>query len=729
MDKLSVKFSNCYGIKKLEYDFDFSKHKNYLIYASNGMMKTSFTKTFKALSLGKKPADEIFQKKTLCEVKVDEEIINKDDIFVISSYEDEYISPNSAKLMVHKDLRKKYDTAIEDIAKARTTLFSAMDAILKDSSSASDLIAQFLKCNPIDIVANLFELYQQGVLAEDSFNINFDIIKYSDVFNEGVKKFVSDSKNLEQIKEYEKRYNELLEKSAIYKRGVFSHNNAESISQNLISNGFFSAEHKIYLHGIDKQIQSAEELSQIIKEEKQKIFADEKLQSKFEKINTALGKRTLGNFRAAIELDKEIIPQLTDYDVFMRKVWVDILKQVESELIEVIEEYKKCQHTITEIKKQANNERTQWDNVLDVFKARFTAPFTIEVPNKDDVAFADKMPEFVFKYIDTETNEEMEVPRKDLEKVLSQGEKRALFLLNIINELEALKLLKKPCLVIADDIAESFDYKNKYAIIEYLQEMMSDENFHFVVLTHNFDFYRTVAKRAKDYVFPQMVQRKKNGIEITMPKYVFKNPFEIMKKGMLDNNKYDILTSIPFVRNLIEYTKGESCDEYLKLTSLLHVKKDTKNLTLKNLEDIFNNELKMETKLGFSNGKEDESVFNLIKSSAKEISQNVRDEVDLSGKIIVSMAIRLLIEDYLIDELGLRDKEELLEINNNQTGVLVNKYKAKFPERTQTIMTLNKVLLMSSENIHLNSFMFEPLIDMSNHSLFDLYGEVLMLTQ
>ena len=249
------------------------------------------------------------------------------------------------------------------------------------------------------------------------------------------------------------------------------------------------------------------------------------------------------------------------------------------------------------------------------------------------------------------------------------------------------------------------------------------------MLTHNFDFYRTVAKRAKDYVFPQMVQRKKNGIEITLPKYVFKNPFEIMKKGMLDNNKYDILTSIPFVRNLIEYTKGESCDEYLKLTSLLHVKKDTKSLTLKNLEDIFNNELKMETKLGFSNGKEDESVFNLIKSSAKEISQNVRDEVDLSGKIIVSMAIRLLIEDYLIDELGLRDKEELLEINNNQTGVLVNKYKAKFPERTQTIMTLNKVLLMSSENIHLNSFMFEPLIDMSNHSLFDLYGEVLMLTQ
>ena len=69
---------------------------------------------------------------------------------------------------------------------------------------------------------------------------------------------------------------------------------------------------------------------------------------------------------------------------------------------------------------------------MEVFKARFTAPFTIEVPNKEDVAFIDKMPEFIFKYIDFETKEEVIVQRKELEKVLSQGEKRALYLLNIM---------------------------------------------------------------------------------------------------------------------------------------------------------------------------------------------------------------------------------------------------------------------------------------------------------
>ena len=36
MKKVSIKMANCYGIKQLEYVFDFEKCKNYLIYASNG---------------------------------------------------------------------------------------------------------------------------------------------------------------------------------------------------------------------------------------------------------------------------------------------------------------------------------------------------------------------------------------------------------------------------------------------------------------------------------------------------------------------------------------------------------------------------------------------------------------------------------------------------------------------------------------------------------------------
>ena len=365
---------------------------------------------------------------------------------------------------------------------------------------------------------------------------------------------------------------------------------------------------------------------------------------------------------------------------------------------------------------------------MEVFKARFTAPFTIEVPNKEDVAFIDKMPEFIFKYIDFETKEEVIVQRKELEKVLSQGEKRALYLLNIIYDLEALKMANKSCIIIADDIAESFDYKNKYAIIEYLQEMMNNSNSHFIVLTHNFDFYRTVASRASDKIHPQMVQRAEHKIEIVNPKYIFHNPFEEIKRGMKNNEDKSIITAIPFVRNLIEYTEGSGCDNFIMLTSLLYEKENTKNIKLKDLEKIYNEELIMDTPLNFAKDKEGTSVYKMILKLAKDISQeNNREAIDLTGKIIISLAIRLLAERYLIDVLTDGGKETLPTINGNQTGKLIEMYKNKFADKWQTISTLNKVLLMSSENIHINSFMFEPLIDMSIISLINLYGEVSIL--
>jgi hypothetical protein len=46
MKSLCVGFGNCYGIKKLNHQFDFSKSAVYAIYAANGMMKSSFAQTF-----------------------------------------------------------------------------------------------------------------------------------------------------------------------------------------------------------------------------------------------------------------------------------------------------------------------------------------------------------------------------------------------------------------------------------------------------------------------------------------------------------------------------------------------------------------------------------------------------------------------------------------------------------------------------------------------------------
>ena len=727
MKKVALDFQNCYGIKKLNYEFDFNKHPNYILYASNGMMKTSFTKTFKALSNKKKPTDEVYERKTICDVKVDEVAILPEQIFVINSYEDEYISPNSAKLMVKKELRKEYDVAMAAITDSKNRFFDAINELLCENQIADTLLSEFLNCQPVDIIDVLSKEVQNEILKEDMFEIDFNNLKYSDVVSDAIETFLSESKNLELIKEYTDRYNELLEKSPIFKRGVFSHNNADAISQSLSTNGFFDANHTVYLDGIDKKIESANDFSATLDEEKEKIFSDESLKKKFEKINSTLGKRALVSFRSFIEKHPDAIPLLTDYSTFKRKIWVSILKKLEQELLTLIELYGKTQSVIAEIKERAKEEKTQWDYVLEIFKARFSVPFTIEVPNHEDVYLLGSLPEFIFKYVDSDTGEEAEIPRKNLEKVLSQGEKRALFLLNIINDLEAIKLSGQPCLIIADDVAESFDYKNKYAIIEYLQEMMEDENLRFIILTHNFDFYRTVANRAKEKVFPQMVQRIQNGIEITNPKYVFKNPFEEMKKGMKNNIDKDVITSIPFVRNIIEYTRDADTDEnYNLLTSLLHIKASTKTITLKNLENIFNNEIKDAKELTFSKDREDMPVYDLIISLARSEAQATKESIELDGKIIISMAIRLLAEEFMIDKLTSKSMT-VNDISKNQTGVLLQRFKEAYPDEIENIKTMNKVVLMSSENIHINSFMFEPLIDISIKSLIQLFGQICII--
>ena len=729
MKKVSIKMANCYGIKQLEYVFDFEKYKNYLIYASNGMMKTSFTKTFSALRAGKKPSDEVYGKKTTCDVFNDDDPILGENIFVINSYEDEYISPNSAKLMVHRELRQKYDDAIQNVNSAQNILWTALQAFFLDSGDFSAELSSLFSCAPVDVLEQIKKQIERGLLDEDSFELDFLKLKYADAFNSNVEAFVKEPKNIAQITEYENRYNELLEKSPIFKRGVFSHNNADIVTESLNSNGFFGANHSLVLHGVDRVIETSDDLLDAIQTEKKKIFADEKLKKSFEKINAALGKRTLIQFRSVIEAHPEIIPELSDYLAFKRKVWVGLLNKVKTELDKVILEYEKCQTLIETIKEEANRQHSQWDIVLDIFKSRFTVPFTISVPNKNDVALLGEMPEFVFKYKDMETGDEQEISRKNLERVLSQGEKRALFLLNIINDLEALKLSGKEYLIVTDDIAESFDYKNKYAIIEYLQEMMEAANLKFVVLTHNFDFYRTVALRAKGKVRPAMVQRVNNGLEIGDPKYVYKTPFELIRKGIKRHNDKDLITSIPFVRNIIEYTSGtDNNTNYQLLTSLLHLKSTTKTITFKQLEDIYKDELR-DVDFDFSESRETDKVYYLILNEAKKIRFNNNDAMDLDGKVVISMAIRLLAEEYMINQLLAVGcpRESIEEISTMQTGGLVELFKKFCPTQTGELKTLNKVLLMSSENIHINSFMFEPLIDISIKSLVDLFGDICIL--
>src|SRR5580692_10881671 len=105
-------------------------------------------------------------------------------------------------------------------------------------------------------------------------------------------------------------------------------------------------------------------------------------------------------------------------------------------------------------------------------------------------------------------------------------------------------------------------------------------------MTHNFDFFRTIESRFVGYSHCLMAAKIKGGIALekaTGIKNVFVNDW---KKEFFTAPKKKI-ASIPFLRNLVEFTRGETDQNFVKLTSLLHWKADTAAITVGDLDAIY----------------------------------------------------------------------------------------------------------------------------------------------
>lgn len=75
----------------------------------------------------------------------------------------------------------------------------------------------------------------------------------------------------------------------------------------------------------------------------------------------------------------------------------------------------------------------------------------------------------------------------------------------------------------------------------------------------------------------------------------------------------------------------------------------------------------------------------------------------------------------------INDPAFVAAITSNQTAALLRKFQEQFPTERDVLSTLQSVALMTPENIHLNSFMYEPILDMSDVHLRKLYCAVLDL--
>ena len=720
--KLSVKLENCYGIHNLKHTFDFDDCSNYIIYAPNGTMKSSFAQTFKDFSEGIESLDRIYPERlTKRELHTETGLpFSSNNIFVIEPYNRDYESQQVSTLLVNKELKRKYDEIYNNINEIKNSLLSKLKTL---SGLKADEVEPFFSKDITQDSKSFFKaftrVYAEVIEAKDT---PLSAIKYSKIFNPKIINELEKEEFRNKLNDYIENYDRLLSSSTFFKKGVFNHNNASDIAKNLKENGFFQANHGVYINELGKKVEisNEKELEDIINREKDTILNDESLQKAFNSIDKILSKnKDVREFREYLENNKFIIPHLKNLNILKQDLWVSYL-HIEKETYSLLfDTYQKAKHDLADIAEQAKKERTEWIDIIDIFNKRFTVPFIVTIENQEDVILKNDTPNVAFRFKDDIGNPQ-KVDKEQLLKTLSNGEKKALYLLNIIFEVEARKKQNQPTIFIIDDIADSFDYKNKYAIIEYLKEISNIEIFKQIILTHNFDFYRTISSRLEGKRGNHL-QAVKSGENILIKETLYQNnPFLFWKKN-LDKKEY-LIASIPFLRNLAEYC-GYT-DEFNKLTSLLHIKEEISDITITDFENILHTLCidKNNFHLPFT----ESYIKDIIFDTANNIEMETDEFMELEKKIVLSIAIRLKAEEFTINKIA--DPEFVQGITKNQTYHLVEKYKDKFPDEDENIKILDDVNLMTPENIHVNSFMYEPIIDMSNTHLKDLYAKVKKLT-
>ena len=718
MDELKVKLTNCYGIPSFEATFNFTgngnKSKAYAVYAPNGLMKTSFAKTFEKLSKGEQPKEERFGRQANCVVEADGTGVGKEDVYVLKAEVDIGFETDAVtNILVNEEYKSRYDSLVKELTQIKSKLISTLQK--KSKVKKAELEDKLTQDFGHDDFVHCIKLANE-ITVNDETSSFF----YGEVFDPKALDIIQRQEFINKAEEFNSRYQELFDQEGtIYRRGVFNPIKADGAFSSLNKNGFFDAGHKVHLSGDDSSV-GREKIQEKIEAIHRSIDSD----SELKKIRESLAKNA--QTQAYADLFEKLSSEEVEYLLtkireenqaeFKRDLWACYVQSC-PETESLISSYEENKDEIDRIESIAATEAPNWARAIELFNDRFIdMPFNLSLFNQAEAALGKEKAELKFTFTDGE--DQVDCTRSQV-KALSQGEKRALYLLNFIFDVEDRKRLQKETLFIIDDAADSFDYKNKHAIVQYLMDLSDKSYFSQIILTHNFDFFRTLANNFVHRERCMMASRNGNSIGLSKAEGI-KNHFVYIWKRQIENNDFVLCATVPFTRNIIEYTKGEDDDDYLKLTSLLHWKRDTKQITVGQYLSIYNRVFG--TQHPTNNEK---PLIDLLFEKADEISsRNEHDGLNLEDKVLLSIAIRLRSEIFITNELReVKGDQDFWCESFHQFGALMKQYSTERPTEG-AIRSLEKVSITVSSNIHLNSFMYEPILDLTISHLIALYNEV-----
>lgn len=695
MKKLVIKkLENAYGIKELKVSFDDNTLSQNLVYSKNGTFKTSFSRCLYNLSNNEKEKieDRITKIPANIEMKmIDDEgesnnLINKFLVFSREIYEEKSLSDYGKELeMLTIDKRKQEyvqdlinSTLEEPIAELQINaksinlnLQKALETLNIPYKGKLDWyleVFKYIDGAPDENISeiNLKTIFQKTYDILDNDNFQENINNYINIYNKKIKEELFDDDFDE---------NSCISFLESLKKTKFMN---EDKKRGVILNGTSYYDYDSVQEIINKTMKNISSSPEILKSNQKLIksmgTSNEAQKLKKEIINNPLLIKQLSLGR------KKIIRIALKNSGLQTKYWINILENAMSELKKIYDEIQ--------------NMNSKFENAIEIYKLRFRPVFDIKIKNKKESMLGLDLPSLYFKY----KKNDCDIEEKFLYDILSSGEKTSLNIIKFIVEYISNRDSKP--FIILDDIVETFDYANRYAFIEYINDMVNDDT-PVIVLTHNFEFYRTLQSRIKKLVPLVTNVDEKCRILIQECSKINRNIEDVLNV----QSKKELFFAIPYLREakIILQENNEI------LNSCLHYKEKTLNLKLKDIIDLFPKKIKLDI---------DSNLFYLDELENALSSIKMTNNYDLVEKTIYSIGCRVFLEQKIIQ----KNFDLIKDVNENQFAYIIKKYHNQLNEKILELA--ERVSISTPEFIHGNAFMYEPLIDIDGFYLKELYDDI-----
>lgn len=707
------KFKNIYGIKDLVNLDKISKDT--IIYAPNGVMKTSFADGLQSITENK-PIVDVFENnipefEIIQNSKIFSETSN-DGSFQCIVFSGKYLksnifsNPSMASMAMSASLKEAYQKEISELESIKDELDRICSINIKNGKKKAPnswlSLTSIVGADNVDtFIGNLLDINKND-------SSPYKDLPFNAVCNEKVTSLYKNSDFVDKLK----LYREVVEKKMsedIFNSG-FTYSGLVELRDTIDHVHYFEAHHKIVIG--NEIIERIDQLNDFLEGQKHILFSSDEVKTAYSEVNDMLNSNA--STRAYSKLLMSNFDLLAkDENIIEKQKYVIRSKTIglEDSLLDLKKRYQKTTLNLMAILDRAKTEESLWKSVRDIFNFRFSLNRTdLEITYVEENGFP--VPRII--QMDKKTRKPL---NENMIARFSEGEKRALYILNLIFEIESKKLQwHDGILLILDDIADSFDYQNKYAICKYIQELYSNQIFHVITLTHNFDFYRCCSFfLSKLNIAGCFAQRQRRKIKLIngIPKEYLSLSFAQSWKGRLsgpNNSSFENITTffslLPILRNEIEIEESISSDNYAKICNLLHRRREVHTENLSSFKEIFDARITENLDLVYYSITYNE----LIKICFNKLLNSTVEDSKLSSKMASAVLLRIFYEEFIL----LKSKNEKIVLDE-KANEKIDKIYAKLKEdgklSKDEILHCEFASIICNPYVHVNAFMYEQLID------------------